>query len=153
VRQSAHALQGARRPFAGAHGEGKQLGDSGELGEHALLALVGDMGEPLVPRNDPGASEAQHQEDNGQGRRVARHDGKRPQHEAADAADRAPDHLFGPEPLDVGWLAGSLKAPPNRGAAAKHPLDASSQVGDDRPKEARDTPPGATRGDASGQQP
>jgi len=136
VREPAHPLESTGRSLTRADGEGKQLGDGGELREHALLAHVRNVAEPLVPRDDSRSGEAQHEEDDGKRWCVAGYDGERSEDDPGEAADRAPDHLFGPEPFDVGWLTGSLEPSPDRRGAAEHPLDPGSEIGQHGPEDA-----------------
>ena len=61
--ETAHALKGTHGALPRADGQGEQLCDSGELGKHARLALVGLPGEPLVACHDARASTTQGDDD------------------------------------------------------------------------------------------
>jgi len=138
VREAAHPLQGTDRALAGADGEREELGDRRELGEHPPFAAVGRQGQPLVASDDPASRAAEDHQDDGQHRRAPDEDGESAEREPEQSSTSAPQHLLGPEALDIGRLPGALLPTVDRGGTAEDALNAGGEVGDHGPEDPDD---------------
>src|SRR5699024_9449833 len=124
--------------LAGTHGEGEQLRDGGELGEHPRLAAVRLPGEQRVTEDDA-AGEPEDEEDEEEDRRasLSRDEGE-PEQAAEGGPTESVDDLLGAKVVGVRLPARPQEPSPDGARPAEDALDPAGEVADEGAEDGRD---------------